>query len=196
MTTPPIFMSFGMLILNLILKIWSYKKLLYGPLKFSKLQWGTKKSEFENYNKKGHIGCKWWEDFKSGPKIQIEQHLTPYLAKNGQKLAKSCFWLFVPKRGSKISWFKLWCQIWNPFVICHPHDPILLKFSNFDFWLPHYNFKNFKWPMQSFFLLQNFQCQIQNKDPKRHKNGWWNHHIAKRMVITTWPSVRPTGINQ
>ena len=59
MATPPIFMSFGTLIPNLTSKISNKKKIdRTGHLIFLLITMGDPKTEFENFNKKGHIGRK------------------------------------------------------------------------------------------------------------------------------------------
>ena len=59
--------------------------------------------------------AKWWEDSKSGLKIQIKWHLTPLLAKKyvGPKGGSN----IGPKGGSNVIWFEFWGQIWNLLII-------------------------------------------------------------------------------
>ena len=98
------------------------KKWPQGPFKIFKITMGDPKSKFDNFNKKGHVGCKSRENFKSGIKIKIEQHLTPFLAKNGRKLAKFSFRPFHGQKRLNAVRFKFWDQIWNPIVICSQYD--------------------------------------------------------------------------
>ena len=58
---------------------------------------------------------KWWEDSKSGLKIQIEKHLTTFLAKNVVK--RFSIWIFGQKKWSNVFLFEFWGQIWNPLII-------------------------------------------------------------------------------
>ena len=84
-------MSFRTLIPNLTSKFSNSKKWPHGPFEIFTFTMGTNKSELHNFNKKGHICCKWREDFKSGLKIQIERNLTPFLAKKWSKAGKIQF---------------------------------------------------------------------------------------------------------
>ena len=62
-----------------------------GLLKFWDYNGGPKKKKMRILTKKGHKGYKWREDFKSGLRIRIKKHLTPFLAKKRSKTGKIPF---------------------------------------------------------------------------------------------------------
>ena len=79
-----------------------------------------------------------------------------------------------------------------------PIWPLFVKIIKYWFFGPHCNFKNFKWPVRSFFCIPAFRRQIRNQRLKRHKNGWCSHRITEKIVITTRPTVaiaRGTRLN-
>ena len=102
MATPDIYMSFGTLIPNLISKMSNSKKIdRMGHLKFLKLQWGTKTSNIEDFNKKGSYRVQMTRGFQIGFQIYIEQHFTPFRLKNGGKRGNSVFERFLAKKRVK-----------------------------------------------------------------------------------------------
>ena len=84
-----------------------------------------------------NIGCKWRDDFKSGLKIYIGQHSTPFLPK---KRSKTRFCQFSPffgqNGGSNVPRFKFWDQIWNRRRHLQPIWPVFVEIIKFRFLVP------------------------------------------------------------
>ena len=70
----------------------------------------------------------WWEDSKSGLRLEIRWHLPCSWPHNGRKLAKypivTAFdRFFCPKLGSNFIPDQFWDQVWNPLIKAHLLDP-------------------------------------------------------------------------
>ena len=129
--------SFGTLIPNLTSKT-SISKENWQHVRFENFENAleVKKSKCENHIKRGPKICKWWEDSKSGLKIQIGLDLTPFLAKNCRNWLNrifcqfsAVFWAksdilpifdsFLGQKWSNLIRFEFWGQTWNPLIILH-----------------------------------------------------------------------------
>ena len=113
-------------------------------LKFLTLQWGTKNTKFDNFNKKGSYRLKMTRGFQIWFKIQIEQLLIKSLfgqktIENWQNPVFGCF--FWPKRGQMLLDFNFETrfEILSSFIYSSLYDPFLLKLSNFEFLFPRCN---------------------------------------------------------
>ena len=133
-------------------------------------------------------------------KIKSRKIWPPFWKKRSES-GKSRFWPFWGKKASQMLFDLNSEPRFESLSSVAAYDHFLLKFSNFDFLIPHCNFKISNGPCGHFFRIRNFRCQIRNQRPKRYKKVSFFSalHVAiampKKMVITTRPndSVRPVA---
>ena len=147
------------------------KNWLNGPFEILKLQWGPK-SKFQNFKKKGSYRQQMTSWFQIWSQNLNRTTFYPFLAKKKRsKTGKIQFpAVFWPKRGQML--FDLNSEprfeILSSFAA---YDPFLLKLSNFDFLVPHWNFKISNGPCGHFFELEIFDVRLGISFPKDIKMG-------------------------